>query len=416
MQREALTRRGLLSTAGTAFAIGATPTMAQAAPAATRTISAAQFGIVGDGVADDTAALQRAIDAVFTPGEAGILIIPPGIYKVSRTLKIEHRAHMGHRNGIVAHGARLVSAIADGSAVVEVTSLGYVRFLFLEGLDIEGNGREGHAIVLRVEDNEHSLYNFCLRDVIVQQAGGDGCHMIGNVFEGQIINSYFRKNRGNGITFSHGRRAGILSCIHVFGCIFGDNSRHGAALVNGAFDVAFYGCYFLENDQFGLVAENGCTLLSDCGFENNHRHVERFEDGDAGILLQKSGTLIGCGAYSQLSQTMLIRARVEHQLVMIGCAGTGDKRARNAGLAKLGGTAAPAAATIIGCRGAIEYADGFEALEIGGPGGGVRFGADWRSRYLPRLGDYRLWVDKQGRLRLKKGVPAADGDGAVVGT
>lgn len=415
MQRDALTRRGLLSAAGTAFAASAMPVAAQAAPPATRTVSAAQFGIVGDGVADDTAALQKALDTVFAAGDAGLLIIPPGSYKITRTLRIEYRTHMGHRNGIVANGARLLSAITDGSNVLEITSRAIVRFLLLEGLDIVGNNKEGHAIVLRVEANEHAIYNLCLRDVIVQQCGGDGCHMIGNVFEGQIINSYFRNNRGNGATFSHGRRAGILSCMHVFGCIFGDNSHHGAVLVNGAFDVAFYGCYFLDNGEFGLVAESGCSLLSDCGVENNHRRVSRFEDGDAGILLQKFGTLIGCGGYSQLNQTLLVRAYVENQLVMIGCWGSGDKGAKNAGLARLSGKTSPAAATIIGCRGTIAYADGFEALEIGAPDGGVRFGSGWQSRHLPRLGDYRLWVDGRGRLRLKKGAPTADEDGAVVG-
>jgi hypothetical protein len=416
MQPDALTRRGLLAAAGTAFAVGAVPAVAQTPPPATRTVSAAQFGIVGDGVADDTSALQRALDAVFAPGDPGLLIIPPGTYKITQTLRLNYRSHAGHRNGIVANGARLVSAITDGSNVLEITSGGYDRFLLLEGIDIEGNNREGHGIVLRVEANEQAIYNLCLRDVIVQQCGGDGCYMIGNVFEGQIINSYFRKNGGNGATFSHGRRAGVLSCMHVFGCIFGDNGRHGAALVNGAFDVAFYGSYFLDNGEFGLVAESGCSLLSDCGVENNHRKAARFEDGDAGIFLQKFGTLIACGGYSQMSQTLLIRAYIDNQFVMVGCWGFGDKRAKNAGLAKLGGTAAPAAATIVGCRGTIEYTNGFEALEVGSGEGGIRFGSEWRSRHLPRLGDYRLWVDKKGRLRLKNGVPTADEDGAVVGT
>ena len=42
---------------------------------------------------------------------------------------------------------------------------------------------------------------------------------------------------------------------------------------------------------------------------------------------------------------------------------------------------------------------GLEALELGNPGVGARFGSDWQSAILPRLGNYRLWVDKGGRLR-----------------
>jgi hypothetical protein len=33
-----------------------------------------------------------------------------------------------------------------------------------------------------------------------------------------------------------------------------------------------------------------------------------------------------------------------------------------------------------------------------------------------RLGNYRLWVDSSGRLRIKSGAPTSDTDGTVVGT
>jgi hypothetical protein len=59
--------------------------------------------------------------------------------------------------------------------------------------------------------------------------------------------------------------------------------------------------------------------------------------------------------------------------------------------------------------------NGFEALEIGAGGqGGVRFASSWQSPNLLQLGDHRLWVDKSGKLRLKKGTPTSDEDGAGV--
>jgi len=238
--------------------------------------------------------------------------------------------------------------------------------------------------------------------------------MIGNVFEGQIINSYFRDNGRNGVTFGHGARAGILSAIHVFGCVFGQNGQQGVAMINGCYDVAFHGCYFLLNGKYGLVAENGCTLLSNCGFENNHEKAASFAEGGAGMALQGFGTLIGCTSYSMFKQTRLLQAHVVNQLVMIGCHGSGDAAAKGAGLARIGGEK-HARATIMGSSGAVEYIQGFEALEIGSDGAGVRFGSDWKSSNLPRLGEYRMWVDQQGRLRLKKGIPTSDGDGAPVG-
>jgi len=417
-------RRDLLGVGAGLVLAGLTlPAAAQQPPRALpssgrQMLSTASFGAVGDGAVDDSASLQAALDAAFAPGGPGFLLIPPGTYKVSRTLRVAsiegQRGDLGHNHGISAHGARLVSIIADGSNVLEFVSRSTVRFLLIEGLDILGGGHEGNGIHLECEYKEHYLYNFCLRDVTVQGCGGDGCLMIGNVFEGQVTNCYFRDNKRNGATFGHGARAGILSAIHVFCCVFGQNGQHGAAMINGCYDVAFHGCYFLLNGKYGLVAENGCTLLSNCGFENNHEKASSFAEGGAGMALQGFGTLIGCTAYSMFKQTRMLQAYVVGQLVVIGCAGSGDGAAKAAGLARIGGEKR-ARATIMGSNGAIEYIQGFEALEIGADGAGVRFGSDWRSPNLPRMGDYRLWIDQQGRLRLKKGMPTSEGDGAPVG-
>lgn len=416
-RREWLAGAGLALSALPVAALAQQP-MPRQQPAPRQMLSAASFGATGDGTADDTAALQAALDAAFASGGPGFLMIPPGTYRVSRTLRIHtqsgERGHLTRNNGISGHGARLLSTIQSGGNVLEFISNATVRFLLIEGLDILGSGREGDGIHLECEHKEHFLYNLCLRDVTVQACGGDGCRMLGNVFEGQLINCYFRDNKRNGVTLGHGMRAGILSAIHAFGCVFGQNGQYGVAMVNGCYDVGFHGCYFLLNGKYGLVAENGCTLLSNCGFENNHESAASFEKGDAGIMLQGFATLISCTAYSMFKQQRLLRAYVVGQLVMIGCSGSGDARAKGAGLARIGGEK-NARATIIGASGAIEYINGFEALEIGGAAGGISFGAGWNSANQARLGDYRLWIDQRGRLRLKKGAPSSDEDGTPVG-
>jgi hypothetical protein len=379
-------------------------------------LSAASYGAKGDDASDDTQALQAALDAAFAPNGPGFLEIPPGTYRISRTLRIgaaqgETRDITRH-HGLLAHGARIHSTIQDGSNVLQLRCRSTMRFLTIEGLDILGSGREGNGLYLECEEKEHYLYNFCLRDIVVQGCGGDGVRLIGNVFEGQLINVYLRDNKKNGVTFGHGSRAGILSAIHVFGSVFGQNGRYGAAMVHGCYDVSYHGCYFLLNGKEGLVAENGCTLLSNCGFENNHESAPDFAKGGAGIFLQNFGTLIGCTAYSMFKQNRLIQAYVVSQLAMIGCTGSGDGQARGAGLARIGGEK-KARAVVMSSQGAVEYMNGFEALEIGASGqGGVRFASSWQSPNLLQLGDYRVWVDKSGKLRLKNGVPTSDTDGS----
>ena len=385
-----------------------------ARPARREMLSAANFGAKGDGTSDDTAALQAALDAAFAPNGPGFLEIPPGTYRVTRTLNISGTRDITRHHGILAHGARLQSMIGDGSNVLQLDCRATMRFLTIEGLDILGSGREGHGLYLSCESKEHYLYNFCLRDLVVQGVGGDGVRLIGDVFEGQLINVYLRDNKKNGATFAHGSRSGILSAIHVFGSVFGQNGVYGAAMVHGCYDVSFHGCYFLLNGKEGLIAENGCTLLSNCGFENNHDSAPDFAHGGAGIWLQNFGTLIGCTAYSMFKQNRLVQAYIVSQFAMIGCTGSGDAQAKGAGLARIGGEK-KARAVVMSSQGAVEYMNGFEALEIGASGqGGVRFASSWQSPNLLQLGEHRLWVDKSGKLRLKKGMPTSDEDGAGV--
>lgn len=416
MQRRDLLALGGALMGGAALGSGLPgPSAARAAPpeGVRKLLSAADFGARGDGTTDDTAALQAALDAAFAT-DGTLLQIPPGTYRVSRTLHIRFSKPLTRQGGILAPGARLLSAITDGAPVVEVLSESTVRYLLIDGLGIEGSGSDGAGLKLSCESFGRYIYNFCLRDLVVQNCGGDGCALAGNVFEGQIVNCYFRNNHGNGASFAHGKPAGILSAIHVMGCVFGQNLDNGVALLNGAYDVAFHGCYFLLNRHFGLLARNGCTMLSNCGFENNHEEAGSFAAGDAGIWLQGFGTLVGCTAYSIRYQTRLLRGYVTGELVMVGCTGSGGGDARAASLARLDGNGT-AAATLIGCRGAVQTDRGFEALVVGGAGQGVQFGAAWNSRCLPRLGEHILWVDGRGRLRIKKGQPDGDEDGVPVG-
>jgi hypothetical protein len=405
------------------FAGGAGAALAAAAQAASGQVPAVaaerrEFGAVGDGVADDTDAVERAFAAALAGRRASFVSLAPGRYRVTRTIRIRTAprpdGNITHPSGIAGAGATIVSAIADGSPVIAIECAATLRYFRLDGLKIQGSGREGNGLSVSCEKRGAYFYNFCLRDLVIEGCGGDGLRLVGNVFEGQIFNSYLRDNGRNGATFSHGAEDTVLSAVHVFGCVFGGNGRNGADLVGGAADVGFHGCYFLLNKRFGLSAETGCTLLSHCGFENNHMAAADFERGDAGLRLMVFGTLIGCTSYSIHKQTHLVRAFVTDRLVMIGCRGQGGGQARRARLAKLDGKA-PAAVSVIGCRGGIDATDRVAVSALGTPGQDRRFGGLWNSPDLARLGEYSLWVDGKGRLRLTRGAPRSDEDGKVVG-
>lgn len=411
-----MNRRDLFASGGAAALLLTSPS-AFAAPSAPAVAgfaglrSAAEFGVTGDGLADETDAMQGAIDAVLNASTPSFLVIPPGRYRVSRPLRIEYRrettGNVAHPHGIIGHGATLLSDIADGSDILTVTSYATTRFLLMEGLSIRGNRSEGRGIVFDCNREGAYIYNLCLRDIFVENCGSDGLDMTGNIFEGQLFNCYFRDNGGNGAIWKHGDAGGVLSAIHVFGSVFGGNANQGAVLSGPANDASFHGCYFLENGLFGLTAENGCPLLSHCGFENNHMKAGSRTAGGAGARISNFGTLVGCTSHSIHYQTHLVQSYIVGDITMIGCSASGSRLAA----LESNGTGR---ATVIGCRGEIDHAGTFRSVRIG-QGAGAVFGSDWNSMNLVHLGDYRLWVDRGGNLRMKQGAPVADDDGKLVG-
>lgn len=135
-------RRHLLRTAGVAgvatAGLGAMGIAAQATPAdAANTTTPQDFGAVGDGLADDTDAIQQAIDAQQERTNK-IVYFPPGTYRTTRTLVIPdvEKVEPTNFNRIVLSGAgtmgvrsSIIQPDFDGTAVFLRAPLAAVRGL-----------------------------------------------------------------------------------------------------------------------------------------------------------------------------------------------------------------------------------------------------------------------------------------------
>jgi hypothetical protein len=131
------------------------------------------FGALGDGKADDTAAIQRAIDYTATATQ-GVVFFPPGGYKITDRLKVDRNVDLV---GVgVAFGSQIIPINTDAITILGADWPGGHAFRnHIKGLTIMMNQAEGKtAIVI------DRAYTIKIENVMVFNAGGGGGISISN--------------------------------------------------------------------------------------------------------------------------------------------------------------------------------------------------------------------------------------------
>lgn len=120
---------------------GGTGAVATTAQAKLReSVSVKDFGAVGDGITDDTAAIQNAINT------SGFVFLPSGNYRVTSTITLNSGTHLvgtGRSNTTITSeivGASLFQTVASSAAFI------YVGDMKLVGNGLTGASGNGHAI------------------------------------------------------------------------------------------------------------------------------------------------------------------------------------------------------------------------------------------------------------------------------
>lgn len=123
------------------------------------------FGAVGDGVADDTTAIQAALDAL---GEFGSLFIPEGTYKITATLLYPSRCRV-YGPGLINQTTLGLPALASRNWVSALNEAptGFAK-LDVKVKTVAGNAA-AHGVILRDFFSEVSA--------VCEGTGGDAVHV-----------------------------------------------------------------------------------------------------------------------------------------------------------------------------------------------------------------------------------------------
>jgi hypothetical protein len=213
-------------------------------PEAGGTVNVRQFGAVGDGKADDTKAIRRAIAAL--PAKGGVLFFPPGHYMTDTLVIPDHTTFLAHSAWSYGKpGGTILSPLRDDQpCLIDARYKVGTRFV---GLTLNGlkKGKAMHGILSGTKgdrDKGAQEQHLVIDDCRFEQFTGSGFSaVLGWVWS--VQNSHFYYNGLDGIDVQYSYDGWIHNCE------FSANGRHG---IYGNSSIAITGNRIEWNEAAGI--------------------------------------------------------------------------------------------------------------------------------------------------------------------
>jgi hypothetical protein len=259
-------------------------------------VSVKDFGAVGDGVTDDTAAVQ----AFFNACQDGRGYMPPGIYKITSTLNLLPQYSYNIEGSVYKN-------TADAGTVILNTGTGDAIYINNEPFTPPPKDSQIRLSNMTIKGNSSSRDGIYTRQTMIHldnvwltTHGRHGLHLE-RAYSSSFKQVFFTGNAQNGCYI---RIAG--NALHFDHCLFNGNAKSDGyaglymtadvSVDSSNFGVVFTSCDFTSNGQHaGVTTAYGAVIqysrpvsLVGCYFENN-KLFNLFSDNTAQGL-----TVTGC--------------------------------------------------------------------------------------------------------------------------
>lgn len=247
-------------------------------------VSVKSFGVIGDGITDDTAALQRAIDELFlndytknNPSSKIILYIEPGIYKVTNEIRIPPFAHIVgsgidstiidlHMSDYTGKSVfRMVDGVSTPGNYITFTSMNsqtgsWPRKIYLGNMTLKTNGINA---VMYLDNTELSVVERIKFQGVFSNTNVSNTSQAGIIIRGTsgVFNTaHVRFNQCEFANTGYGVYSELdHDNISFTNCTFLqllDGINVGGGVI-GAVSTKVTNCYFDQIDRYGFNVKKG---------------------------------------------------------------------------------------------------------------------------------------------------------------